>query len=78
MHTGIHTPKQQTQMETWLQLISVSNCSLQKLTASTQVPHLVGTGSRGGGWGGGLRLESAAYRIALDVELSETLFCHLT
>jgi hypothetical protein len=50
---------------------TVSKCSLQKLSASIQVSHFVGTGS-----GSKMRLASATYRTAFDVRLSETLFCH--
>jgi hypothetical protein len=69
MHSGIHTPKQQTQLETWLQLISQFqsvHCRRRLLLSRSAILLAVVRGAR-------IRLANAAYRIALDVEVSETL-----
>jgi hypothetical protein len=71
MRSGIHPPKQQTQMGTWIQLISQFQsvrCRSSLLVSRFPILLALIREAR-------VRQASAAYRIALDVRLSETLFC---
>jgi hypothetical protein len=72
MHPGIHAPKQQTQMETWLQLSSqFQSVHCRSWLFIFRYSNLLALVR-----GVSVRLASAAYRIVLDVGLSEKFFCH--